>query len=313
MFRLAHVTDPHFRGFEGFKWGTLAGKRAIGLLNLAVNRRRKHKLELLAALGDDLRAEATDHLALTGDLSNLSLEGEWRAALRWLEHQGAATATATVIPGNHDAYVADVVKAGAFEQLFGRFQTDDLAGAGAAATSAAAPAAPPGGDPRARYPFVRLRGPLALIGVNSCVATGDLGAWGEVGAEQRARLEALLTHAEVARRVRVVLIHHPPVMHKGGEHRNLKDRDALVAVLARAGAELVLHGHDHRDERADLDGPAGRRIPVIGAGSASYAGGPDSRARYNIYEIGDGKITLVTRAHDEASDRFKEVRRQALG
>ncbi len=308
MFRLAHVTDPHFRGFDGMTLGALAGKRAIGLVNLALNRRRKHKTELLAALGDDLRAEAPDHLALTGDLSNLSLEGEWRAALRWLEHQGAAPATVTVIPGNHDAYVADVVRAGVFERLFGQFQTGDVA---AAAGSAGGNDAD--GDARARYPFVRLRGPLALIGVNSCVATGDLGAWGEVGADQLARLEALLAHAEVARRVRVVLIHHPPVMHKGGEARNLKDRVALAAVLARAGADIVLHGHDHRDERADLGGPGGRRIPIVGAGSASYAGGPERRARYNIYELDDsGHITLVTRAHDEATDRFKEVRRESL-
>jgi 3',5'-cyclic AMP phosphodiesterase CpdA len=303
MFRLAHVTDPHFRGFDGVTLGAFAGKRAIGLVNLALNRRRHHKTELLAALAEDLRAEAPDHLALTGDLSNLSLEGEWRAALRWLEQQGAAPATVTVIPGNHDAYVAEVVRAGVFERLFGQFQTADVDGAAAAVD----------GDARARYPFVRLRGPLALIGVNSCVATGDLGAWGEVGAEQLARLEAVLGHADVARRIRVVLIHHPPVMHKGGEARNLKDRDALAAVLARAGADIVLHGHDHRDERADLAGPGGRRIPIIGAGSASYAGGPEKRARYNIYEVDEsGKITLVTRAHDEASDRFKEVRREAL-
>jgi 3',5'-cyclic AMP phosphodiesterase CpdA len=306
MFRLAHVTDPHFRGFDGITLGALAGKRAIGLLNLAVNRGRKHKTELLAALGDDLRAVAPDHLALTGDLSNLSLEGEWRAALRWLANHGGVPETTTVIPGNHDAYVADVVRAGAFEKLFGQFQTADVTGGAGGSASGI-------GDGRARYPFVRLRGPLALVGVNSCVATGDLGAWGEVGAEQLARLEALLGDAEVARRIRVVLIHHPPVMHKGGEVRNLRDRDALAAVLARAGADLVLHGHDHRDERADLPGPGGRQIPIIGAGSASYAGGPDRRARYNIYEVDDGgRITMVTRAHDEASDRFKEVRREEL-
>jgi 3',5'-cyclic AMP phosphodiesterase CpdA len=304
MYRLAHVTDPHFRGFDGVTLGAFAGKRAIGLLNLAVNRGRHHKAELLAALGGDLRAEAPDHLALTGDLSNLSLDGEWRAALRWLANHGGAPETTTVIPGNHDAYVADVVRAGAFEKLFGQFQTADVVSpAGGSAN----------GDGRARYPFVRFRGPLALVGVNSCVATGDLGAWGEVGAEQLARLEALLGHAEVARRIRVVLIHHPPVMHKGGEVRNLRDRDALAAVLARAGADIVLHGHDHRDERADLPGPGGRPIPIIGAGSASYAGGPDRRARYNIYEVDDSGITVVTRAHDEATGRFREVRREPLG
>jgi 3',5'-cyclic AMP phosphodiesterase CpdA len=324
MFRLAHVTDPHFRGFEGLRLGQLAGKRAVGLLNLALHRRRKHKSELLDALATDLRAQAVDHLALTGDLSNLSLAGEWQEALRWLAGIEAPPAAVTVIPGNHDAYVAEVVRAGTFERLFAAFQTSDLAparlaepelpasdprsaGVGPGAAGAGA------GDSRAGYPFVRLRGDVAVIGVNSCVATGDLGAWGEVGAAQLARLEALLTSVEVARRTRVVLIHHPPVMHKGNEFRNLRDREALMALLARAGADLVLHGHDHQDESAALQGPDGRRISIVGAGSASYAGGPARRARYNIYEVAAGPaITLITRAHQEAHDRFEEVRREKL-
>jgi len=307
VYRLAHVTDPHFRGYAGLSLGALAGKRAIGFLNLAFNRRRHHKLELLAALGEDLRAQAVDHLALTGDLSNISLAGEWRAALQWIERHAGAPDAVTVIPGNHDAYVAEVVRAGAFEKIFGSYQSRDLEIDGVADAPGTA-----SGDPRSAYPFVRLRGPLALIGVNSCVATGDLGAWGEVGAAQLQRLESVLARVEVARCVRVVLVHHPPVLHKGGEHRNLRDRAALTAVLARAGADLVLHGHDHRDESAVLDGPWGRGIAVIGAGSASYAGAPERRSRYNIYEIGDGAITLVTRAHVEAKDRFEEVRRTKI-
>jgi len=296
-FRLAHVTDPHFRSFEGARVGDFLGKRVVGTLNLMVNRRRSHKMDLLEAMGDDLRRERPDHLALTGDLSNVSLDGEWRAARRWIEALEAPEGTVTVIPGNHDAYVPDVVARGAFEAMFGAYQTADGGG----------------GDGRARYPFVRLRGPVALIALNSCVATGDLGAWGEIGGAQLAALEAALTSPELGGRVRVVLLHHPPVMQKGGEERNLKDRAALAASLARAGADLVIHGHDHRDQRTSVAGPDGKPIPVIGAGSASYVGRPERRARYNVYEVeGPDRITLVTRAHDEATGAFKEVRRERL-
>ncbi|MES1157807.1 MAG: metallophosphoesterase [Haliangium ochraceum] len=295
MFRLAHVTDPHFRSFDGARVGDFLGKRAVGALNIVVNRRRKHKMELLEALGADLRAARPDHVALTGDLSNVSLPAEWREALRWIEGLGRSPDAVTIIPGNHDAYVPQVVTAGTFESMFAAYQTAD---------------ARPAGD---GYPFLRIRGPLALVSVNSCVATGDLGAWGEIGAAQLARLETALASAEARDRLRVVLIHHPPVRHKGGEDHNLKDRDALVAALARAGAELVLHGHDHADERASVPGPANATIPIVGAGSASYAGAADRRARYNIYEFDGAAITLVTRAHDETTDTFKEVRRQRLG
>lgn len=295
MFRLGHVSDPHFRGWEGARVGQFTGKRAIGAVNLVVNRVRKHKMELLAALGDDLRAQAVDHLALTGDLSNIAIEGEWQSALRWIAGTGFSAQTATVIPGNHDAYVPDVFESGRFEQLFGAFQSPDLPR-----------------DAGEAYPFVRVRGDVALVGVTSCVPTGDLGAWGTVGTAQLARLAAALAAPGLRGKTRVVLIHHPPVKLKGEESRNLKDRQALAETLAKAGAELVLHGHDHRDERATVPGPGGRTIPVVGAGSASYTGGSEKRSRYNIYEIDGNHITMVTRAHDEASDAFREVRREVI-
>ncbi len=299
MFRLAHVTDPHFRSFDGARLADFWGKRAVGALNLVVNRRRKHKMELLAALGDDVRRERPDHVAITGDLSNVSLEAEWRAALSWIEKLGTSPDAVTVIPGNHDAYVPEVVDKRRFEMLFARYQTADLRAADRAS----------GND---SYPFLRLRGPLAIVSVNSCVATGDLGAWGEIGGAQLTRLEAILASPDVRDRIRVLLIHHPPVRQKGGEDRNLKDRDSFSNLLSRVGADLVLHGHDHLDERVTLPGPREASIPVIGAGSASYAGAPDRRARYNIYEFDERAITLVIRAHDEESDAFREVRRERI-
>jgi 3',5'-cyclic AMP phosphodiesterase CpdA len=295
LFRLGHVTDPHFRSFEGARPGDFLGKRAVGALNILVNRRRHHKMELLAALRADLAGRRVDHLALTGDLANVSLVSEWQEAQRWLDAYGANAEAVTVIPGNHDAYVEEVVADGTFERLFAAYQTGDLR---------------PGPE---RYPFARLREGVALIGVNTCVATGDLGAWGEIGAAQLARLEALLAAPELAGRTRVVLLHHPPVLHKDGEHRNLRDRAAFVALLGRTGADLVLHGHDHADERATIAGPRGAAIPVVGAGSASYAGSAERRSRYNIYEIEPGAITAITYAHDEASGAFREARRERLG
>jgi 3',5'-cyclic AMP phosphodiesterase CpdA len=299
MFLLAHVTDPHFRGFAGASPTDFMNKRALGTLNLLLNRTRKHKMQLLEALRLDMRAQAPDHLALTGDFANVSLPGEWRAALAWIDTCGLEAGAISVIPGNHDAYVETVVASRAFEKLFAPYMTHDLA-----------PRAE-GGD-RADYPYVQIRDGVAFVGVSSSVATGDSGAWGEVGEAQLGRLEGMLGASELRGKTRVVLIHHPPVRQKHGEERNLRDRAALAVVLARVGAELVLHGHDHQDEHTELPGPGGKPIPIIGGGSASYTGGADKRSRYNLYEIAGGQITLLTRAHDEAADAFKEVRRERL-
>jgi len=133
-----------------------------------------------------------------------------------------------------------------------------------------------------------------------------------VGESQLVRLESLLTAPEVRSRRRVVLIHHPPMVNRHGEERNLRDRAALQSLLMRTGADLVLHGHDHRDFFNELPGPGGARIPVVGAGSASYDGPPGRRSRYHIFEIADTAITVITYVHDAASNKFREFGRKAL-
>lgn len=294
MFRLAQVSDPHFQSFRNLKLHDLMGKRALGFLNLLLRRRRKHNMALLQALLEDLPSRSIDHLALTGDMCNIALESEWAAALRWIEATKLPADRVTVIPGNHDAYVSKVVSEGVFERMFAAYQTAELRAKDAA------------------YPFVRLRGGVALVCTSTGVPTGDTGAWGRVGEGQLAALESLLTSPEVKSRRRVVLIHHPPLVNRHGEERNLRDRTALQALLARTGADLVLHGHDHRDYFNDLPGPGGTRIPVVGAGSASYDGPPDRRSRYHLFEIDDDAITVITYAHDSASNKFGESGRKTL-
>ncbi len=293
MFRLAHVSDVHIRNFSGARWRDFLGKRAIGGLNLALIRRKKHRMELVNALGEDLRQRPYDHLAITGDLGNVSLVSEWEEARAWIERTSPVDKT-TVIPGNHDAYVAQAVTSGGFERIFAAYQTADLRLDGET------------------YPFARLLGDVALLALNTCVPTGDFGAWGRMGEAQLRRLETLLTAPEVRGRFRVLIMHHPPVMHRPPENRNLHDRDALIELLGRVGAELILHGHDHRDEFAEVAGPEGRRIPVVGTGSGSYCGSPERCSRYNIYEIQDHAVEVITYAHDAASDAFVETRRKQL-
>jgi 3',5'-cyclic AMP phosphodiesterase CpdA len=293
MFRLAHVTDLHIRNFAGARLRDFFGKRAIGALNLALIRRKKHRMELVEALGQDLRQRAYDHLVVTGDLGNVSLVSEWGEARAWIERTSPVEKT-TVIPGNHDAYVAEAVTSGGFEKIFAAYQTADVR------------------IENETYPFARLYGGVALVCLNTCVPTGDFGAWGRVGEAQLRRLETLLTAPEVRGRFRVLAMHHPPLMHRPPENRNLRDRAALIEILGRVGADLILHGHDHRDEFGEVVGPEGRRIPVVGTGSASYNGSAERRSRYNVYEIQDRAVEIITYAHHPASNGFAEVRRKRL-
>ena len=100
---------------------------------------------------------------------------------------------------------------------------------------------------RRGFPFVRmLGGGVALIGVNSAVPTPPLVASGRVGAAQLARLAAVLERLGAARALPPGA--DPPSAAAGpGQalRAELADAAALEAVLARHGAELVIHGHNH--------------------------------------------------------------------
>jgi len=108
-------------------------------------------------------------------------------------------------------------------------------------------------------------------------------AAGRLGPAQLDRLAALLRRLGEERLFRIVLIHHPP--HGEGRRRGLEDREALLRVLATAGAELLLHGHSHRPGLTVLPGPEGRGVAAVGVPPALAGGGRRHPARWHRYAI----------------------------
>jgi 3',5'-cyclic AMP phosphodiesterase CpdA len=261
MFVLAHLSDLHLAHRP--RLVELAGKRGLGFINWHRGRRYIHRAEVLDAITLDLKTFATDHIAVTGDLVNLSLPVEYVRARAWLDKLGPP-ADVTVIPGNHDAYVPQARDGPA--QYWGDYMRgDDGAASGT-------------------FPFVRRRGPVALIALSSAVPTAAFMATGELGQQQLSGLAAALAQNRDA--FRVVLIHHPPLSPPNRHLRRLIDGAEFSGVLAEHGAELVLHGHDHCRSIVWLDRP-GKAIPAIGAPSASarMPHGHEDAAGYNIFNI----------------------------
>jgi 3',5'-cyclic AMP phosphodiesterase CpdA len=92
---------------------------------------------------------------------------------------------------------------------------------------------------------VRRRGPVALVGVSTAIATGPFHASGQVGHQQLEKLGDRLAHLGREGAFRIVLIHHPLEVERRHWSKRLLDAGALKATLAMHGAELVLHGHMH--------------------------------------------------------------------
>lgn len=292
MFVLAHLTDPHLAPLPAPRLSELIGKRGLGFLNWLRKRAAIHRTDVLELLVRDLKAQAFDHLAVTGDLINIALEKEYAPARAWLEHLGAPDEV-TLVPGNHDIYV--------------RATAENAQRAWAAYMR---------GDELDSLPFVRRRGPAALIGLCSALPTPPFMATGLLGGEQLARLEAVLSALGREGLFRIVLIHHPPISAPKRYFKRLTDSEALRAVLRKHGAELVIHGHDHVRSLVWLEGPHGR-IPAIGVPSASAAPDrADEPAGYSLYEIdgvaGAWRCTAIARGFSRGGGEITELMRQSL-
>lgn len=265
MFTLAHLSDPHLP-MPAARAVDLLGKRATGYFNWWRHRVHVHAPEALAGIVADIKAQRPDHIALTGDLVNVSLPDEFVRASTWLTEFGKSDGI-TVIPGNHDVYVATAWSEAL--GLWGAYMAGDDQ--------------PPAADFRV-FPTLRRRGQVALVGLNSGVPKPAFLATGTLGPAQLADAEKLLLDLGRQGLCRVVLIHHPPLTTES-PFKRLTDAAEFQAMIRRVGCELVLHGHNHRSEVARIDGPAGP-VPVIGVTSASAAPGSKyGRARYHLIHI----------------------------
>ena len=157
MIRLAHLSDLHATHVHLPRLADFASKRLLGWLSWRARRGKTHRAEVLEAMLRDLSCVAADHVVVTGDLTNLACEHEFEEARAWLERLGPPEHV-SVVPGNHDAYVA-MPRGRSWDRWLAYLASD----AGAA----------PGG-----FPTLRVRGSLALVGVCSAEPSAPLLATG---------------------------------------------------------------------------------------------------------------------------------------
>lgn len=294
MFRLAHISDVHLGAVPKLRLTDYLSKRIIGYTNWRKNRAAAMTSETLDRLVADLHAQNPDHIAVTGDLTNIAMREEFENARRWLEALGPPEHV-TAIPGNHDAYVPRAHHR--FRKLWAPWMLSD--------------------DSehvrKALFPFMRRKGNVALIGVSSAVASAPFMATGHVGHSQTERIGELLRAARAEGLFRVILIHHPPkLVDPQSAWRKLTDGKRFRRLVEEFGAELILHGHEHLRMMTAIAGANGV-VPVVGvpAGSGPAIGGPRAGG-YAIHEITENKacydLTVIHRGFSAAGDIAETAR-----
>ena len=308
--RIAHFSDLHVLALEGVGFARYMNKRLTGAVNLALRRapldelsgawraaaervpkrlRKKdfHRTEYVRTVAREVARSRIDHVVITGDVTNLALEPEFLAARTILEgelHLGPSEVS--LVPGTHDLYTRGALRDKRFTQYFAEYTHSDLdvgvdVGAG-------------------HFPYVKLRGPVAVIGLCSAVPKPAFIASGELGRGQLDALSRALEHDEVKKRTPVVLVHHPPVGPRSAIDmltKGLRDGAELRERLQPVRRGLVLHGHLHKRIQSALPTAAGEML-VVGATSASLHHEHAARmSGFNVYELADDGALVSIEAH----------------
>lgn len=303
MFTLAHLSDVHLSPMPRPTLSQLMSKRILGYANWLRGRKDFHRRAALDALTHDLKEKDAGHIAVTGDLVNIGLPAEFKAARNWLEALGSAQ-DVSVVPGNHDAYV--------------KLDYDQTIGLWRDYMSGDARSMPNAVQNSQGFPFVRIREPVAMIGLSTAIPTLPFMAAGALDERQIQALPALLRHLRERKLFRVILIHHPPLPGLTGYRRGLRNAGELLTILQSEGAELLLYGHNHEQSVDPLELATGPGVAVgVPSASASQAG-HKPLARYNLFRIsrfGSGwKCSMTGRGLDAPDGPIVELeQRQLIG
>jgi 3',5'-cyclic AMP phosphodiesterase CpdA len=269
-FVLMHISDLHFHRFPR-RPGDYLSKRALGALNLLLFRRRQFPPQRARRLVERLQREPWQHLLVTGDLTQLGTEGEFalaREALAPLLAHGPERVT--VLPGNHDRYVA--------ERPGGAGSPGSRSGTGAFELGFAAYA------PRDGLLTRRLTEHWWLVGWDSAVPAPWTSAAGRVRPETLAATEAWLAGLPAGARV-IVANHYPvffPPPHRYKASHDLRNQAAVREWLLAQPVRLYLHGQIHHNWVLTVEGRHGPLTAVNSASSTQRPRPQDPSAFHRI-------------------------------
>ena len=281
--RIGHISDLHILDLGQPSPLQFLNKRLVGGLNLLLNRSHAHKVEVVERALEHLDSLDVDHIVISGDLTNLALDSEFEAAHAVISNIRDADERISLVPGNHDYYTPGAAKTGRFERYFQDFLESDL----------------PDHQLDGGYPYCHLRQDVAIIGLNSGIATPWLFSTGRVADDELAATARLLDEPEVRDRFKIVVVHHPLLPdenHTINFTRRLINDDDVLRTLRDHDVDLILHGHTHYFsilELPKLGTPGTTYICEAGSTSVASVDDPTMAGKFNVYHIEDSHLVEV--------------------
>lgn len=301
MFKIGHVSDLHIWRLADVRVRDFLGKRAVGGTNLFLHRNSSHSPAVVRKALSRLEELGVDHVCISGDLTNLALPSEFEAAREVVQEIRDSLNRVSIIPGNHDYYTPDAVRRRLFENTFGDWLSSDL----------------PAYQLSTGYPFCHLRGDVAVVGLNSGMATPPFFATGRVDEDELRAAAALLDDPVVRRRFKVVMVHHPLLPTEGMRHeqmRHLVNAHDVLTMLRHKDVNLAIHGHNHQVTTSTIPHLRGTgKMWICEAGSTSYSSPADPKfaGSFNVFGIEGGQLARIeTHLYDGFEDSFVHWREE---
>lgn len=222
--RLVHITDVHFWHIA-LNPLRLLNKRLLGNANVALRRARHIHMAHADTFADAVAATGIQSVLLGGDYTSTALDEEFRMAATFIRGLRERGLQVHAIPGNHDFYTFESVRARRFERYLSEF-------------------IPTGGYP-AR---VALPGGTPLILV-STVCPNVVSSKGRITDEEIAKVAGLVADAPPGP---VVVAGHYPLLHETIAYRSppgrqLRNASAFRDALGATGRRVqYMAGHVHR-------------------------------------------------------------------
>lgn len=249
MTRLVHLTDLHF-GCE--------------------------REELVAPLGDAVRASRAEFLVVTGDLTHRGRPEQFRRAMAFLTATGLPY---VAMPGNHDVPLYNL-----FLRLQAPFR-NWRRGVSAAT----------GGT--------RDTGSVRVHAVN----TADPYRWrrGRLREDELKRVMGALGPATQKGWVNVLACHHPMEEPPGYQRGETKGAFAALPLLAERGLHVVLSGHLHHWEIGlGVSVKTPRPVLLVQTGTALCARPGESEHGYSVLDIEANRVAVTPWMVNEATASF---------
>ena len=247
-----------------------------------------HDDRLVEAVARRMDEEKPDLVVISGDFTQRARTEQFKQACRFLEQLREGGHEVIGVPGNHDVPLYDVLRRFLSPLTrYKRFVDDDLC------------------------PFHQLD-TAAVLGINT--ARSLTFKDGRINSEQveHIRQSFARTPDDMPR---ILVTHHPlfalPVDDAGALGKAIGRQDAALDVVADAGVDLLLAGHNHRastHHAPDLVTRAASTL-VVQAGTATSVRLRDEDQSFNLIEVAHDDVTVVVQGWDGSGYASQDAQR----